>query len=91
MIIASFEYEFNSKKSKLLNPYMVELTVFIKVKIPSLKELSKLIPNIERSDEIVNNEITNIKTDKKYLLISLCSIFISIKWNLLVKILFGFE
>ena len=46
MIIASFEYEFNSKKSKLLNPYMVELTVFIKVKIPSLKELSKLIPNI---------------------------------------------
>ena len=53
--------------------------MFIRVKIPSLKASSKLRLNIESKDEIVNKEITKIRTDKKYLLISFCSIFKSIK------------
>ena len=58
---------------------MEELTVFINVKIPSLKDSSKLIPKIESNDVIVNKETTNINTEVKYLLISFCSIFESIK------------
>ena len=70
---------------------MEELTVFINVKIPSLKDFSKLIPKIESNDVIVNKETTNINTEVKYLLISFCSIFESIKWNLFVYMLFGLE
>ena len=58
---------------------MEELTVFISVNIPNLNDCSKLIPSIEKSDVIVNKEIINIKTERKYLFISFCSIFESIK------------
>ena len=70
---------------------MGELTVFINVNIPSLNASSKLTLKIESRDEITKNEITNIKTDKKYLFISFCKTFESIKWNLLVNTFFGFE
>ena len=86
-----FEYMFKSVKLKLPNPYIWELTVFIKVKIPILNESSKLILNIESKEVITNNEKINIRTDKKYLFISFCSILESINWNFLLKILLGFE
>jgi|TARA_B100001964_G_scaffold182608_1_gene202094 hypothetical protein len=79
MIIISFEKEFNSRKLKLFKSYIEELTVFINVRIPNLKDSSKFIPNIESSDVIVNTEIINTNTERKYLFISFCSILESIK------------
>ena len=55
-------------KSKLSNPYIDELTVFIKVKIANLKEFSRLEPEIVNNDVKNNKEIINIIRDKKYLL-----------------------
>ena len=52
------------KFSKLVKE---ELTVFIKVKIDNLKDISLLIPEIVRNKDKILNEITNITTDKKYL------------------------
>jgi hypothetical protein len=50
-----------------LSPYIEELTVFIKVKIESLKAFSKSIP-LKVNRKVKNNkEIINIITDKKYL------------------------
>ena len=54
--------KFNSFKS-----YIEELTVFIKVNIPSLNASSILISEIVNKDETKNNEIIKTKTDKKYL------------------------
>ena len=54
---------------------MLELTVFISVKIASLKELSRSIPEIDNREDKINNENINIKTEIKYLLISLVSNF----------------
>ena len=79
IIITIFDKEFKPIKSKLFKSYIDELTVFINVKIPNLKDSSKFIPNIERSDVIINNEIINTNTERKYLFISFCSIFESIK------------
>ena len=45
----------------------VELTVFMRVKIDNLKEISLLIPEIVRNNDKILKEITNITTDKKYL------------------------
>tara|TARA_B100002051_G_C16168896_1_gene361774 strand:+ start:127 stop:303 length:177 start_codon:yes stop_codon:yes gene_type:complete len=58
---------------------MGELTVFINVNIDNLNDSSKVILNIERNDVIVSKENINISTDRKYLFISFCSIFESIK------------
>ena len=44
-----------------------ELTVFIRVKIDNLKDISLLIPEIVRNKDKMLKEITNITTDKKYL------------------------
>ena len=52
------------KFSKLVNE---ELTVFIRVKIDNLKDISLLIPEIVRNKDKILKEITNITTDKKYL------------------------
>ena len=52
------------KFSKLVNE---ELTVFIRVKIDNLKDISLLIPEIVRNKDRILKEITNITTDKKYL------------------------
>tara|TARA_B100000614_G_scaffold50856_1_gene43808 strand:+ start:186 stop:368 length:183 start_codon:yes stop_codon:yes gene_type:complete len=53
------------KFSKLVSG---ELTVFIKVKIDNLKDVSLLIPETVRNNDKILREITNITTDKKYLL-----------------------
>ena len=53
------------KLSKLVNE---ELTVFIRVKIDNLNDVSLLIPEIVRNKDKILKEITNITTDKKYLL-----------------------
>tara|TARA_B100001179_G_scaffold83413_1_gene58887 strand:+ start:363 stop:539 length:177 start_codon:yes stop_codon:yes gene_type:complete len=58
---------------------MEELTVFINVNIPNLKDSSKLTLLIESNDVIINKDITNINTERKYLFISFCSILESIK------------
>ena len=44
-----------------------ELTVFIRVKIDNLKDISLLIPEIVRNKDKILKEIINITTDKKYL------------------------
>tara|TARA_B100000780_G_scaffold2622_1_gene2227 strand:- start:409 stop:564 length:156 start_codon:yes stop_codon:yes gene_type:complete len=51
----------------LLKPYIEELTVFIKVKIEILNELSNSTP-LKVSKKVNNNsDKINIITDKKYL------------------------
>jgi len=67
------------------------LTVFINVKIDNLKDSSNVILNIDSNDVNKNKDNTNINTERKYLFISFCSIFESIKWNLFVYTLFGLE
>ena len=52
------------KFSKFVNE---ELTVFIRVKIDNLKDVSLLIPETVRNKDKILREITNITTDKKYL------------------------
>ena len=66
-----------------------ELTVFINVSMDSLKAISKDIPEKVKKEVKINNEIINIITDKKYLLISPIFIFVSREKFLLTKILFG--
>ena len=53
------------KFSKLVKD---ELTVFIRVKIANLKDVSLLIPETVRNKDKILKEITNTITDKKYLL-----------------------
>tara|TARA_Y100000813_G_scaffold62925_1_gene44336 strand:+ start:181 stop:363 length:183 start_codon:yes stop_codon:yes gene_type:complete len=53
---------------KFSKPVNDELTVFIRVKIDNLKDVSLLIPEIVRNNDKMLREITNITTDKKYLL-----------------------
>ena len=44
-----------------------ELTVFIRVRIDNLKDISLVIPEIVKNKDKILKEITNITTDKKYL------------------------
>ena len=52
---------------KFSKPVNDELTVFIRVKIDNLKDVSLLIPETVRNKDKILREITNITTDKKYL------------------------
>ena len=63
----NFEKTLNSKKSKFSKLVNEELTVFIRVKIDNLKDISLFIPDIVKNKDKILNEITNITTDKKYL------------------------
>ena len=54
---------------------MLELTVFISVKIDNLKAFSRLIPEIVNKDDRAKSENINIKTEIKYLFISTVSNF----------------
>jgi hypothetical protein len=54
-------------KFKSLRPYIDELTVFIRVNIDNLKELSNSIPLKVNKKLKKNNEIIKIIIDKKYL------------------------
>ena len=55
------------KKLKSFKPNIDELTVFIRVSIPNLKDSSILIFEIVNREEIINKEIIKTKSDKKYL------------------------
>ena len=59
-----------------------ELTVFIRVKIDNLNDVSLLIPETVRNSDKILREITNITTDKKYLWKSSVSKYILKKGNL---------
>ena len=76
---------------KALNefPEIDEFTVFIKVRIDSLNEFSKLIPLMLSNEVRIKSDKIKINTVKKYLLISLKSKLIFVKINLFVKIFFG--
>ena len=54
---------------------MLELTVFINVNIDNLKALSRFMPEIVNNDDKTKSESTKIRTEMKYLLISLVSSF----------------
>jgi len=68
---------------------MEEFTVFIIVKIDSLKEVSSEMPEIDNNDINKNKDIINIITDKKYLLISFFLKLISKNKCRLTKIFLG--
>ena len=81
----------NSAKFKFSSPCKLELTVFINVKILSLKASTKLILNrVSKPTSNVNDKI-NIITVKKYLFISLKSIFVFENNILLRMMCLGFE
>ena len=62
---------------------MLELTVFISVKIANLNALSRSIPEIVNNDDNINSENININTEIKYLFISIVSNFEPENSNLL--------
>jgi len=68
---------------------MDELTVFIKVKIEILKELSKETPKKVKNEDKNNKDTIKIKTDKKYLLTINLSKLISENGSLLIETFFG--
>ena len=81
----------NSAKFKLSNPYKLELTVFIKVKMLNLKASSNLKLNkVNKHISNVKDEI-NIITVKKYLFTSFKSILTFENKTLFKSICFGFE
>ena len=77
------------EKVKSLKPYKLEFTVFINVKIDNLNEFSKLNSLIVNNVVKIKSEKINMRTDKKYLLISLNSKLTSEKNNLFLYIFFG--
>ena len=66
----------------LARSYISELTVFIIVKIPNLKDDSKSKLEIVSNIDIKNKEIIKIIIAKKYLLISLILTLVLFKDNL---------
>ena len=66
----------------LAKSYISELTVFIIVKIPNLKDDSKSKLEIVSNIDIKNKEIIKIIIAKKYLLISFILVLISFSDNL---------
>ena len=64
--------------------------MFIKVKIPSLNEFSKLILEIVNTLVTIINEIKKIIIAKKYLFISSFSVVVLVKETLFKYIWFGF-
>ena len=71
--------------------YISELTVFIIVKIPSLKDDSKSKLETVNNIDIKNKENIKIIIARKYLLISFMLALISFSDNLFELIWFGFE
>ncbi len=70
-------------------PYIDELTVFINVKIETLKEFSKETPKIVKIEERTRSEIIKIIIDKKYLFIINLSKLVSEKNCLFIDTFFG--
>ena len=69
---------------------MLEFTVFMIVKRPSLNESVKDMPDIDNKEVTTTKEIKNIKIVKKYLFITLKLILLSLKETLLRKTCLGF-
>tara|TARA_B100001121_G_C18356607_1_gene465042 strand:- start:212 stop:505 length:294 start_codon:yes stop_codon:yes gene_type:complete len=76
-------------KSKSAIPYIDELTVFIKVRIESLKEFSKSIPLIVNIVDNKKRDIMKTIIVRKYLFISSKSKLILVKINLFINIFLG--
>ena len=76
-------------KSKSFKPYIEEFTVFIRVNIDNLNELSNPMPLIVNKIVRIKSDIIKIRIVKKYLLISWKSKFIFVNINLFVNTLFG--
>tara|TARA_B100000767_G_scaffold197628_1_gene184619 strand:+ start:334 stop:627 length:294 start_codon:yes stop_codon:yes gene_type:complete len=76
-------------KSKSLNPYAEELTVFISVKIEILKLYSIFIWLKLNNILKTKNDKIKINTVKKYLLISIKSKLIFVNNSLFINIFFG--
>tara|TARA_Y100000590_G_scaffold214758_1_gene243463 strand:+ start:343 stop:516 length:174 start_codon:yes stop_codon:yes gene_type:complete len=55
------------EKSKKLRLYILELTVFVKVKIANLKDFSKSIPVTVNKEETKKSVKTKISIERKYL------------------------
>ena len=64
---------------------MLEFTVFIRVKIDNLKDLSISMPEIVRKEDKMSNDNININTEIKYLFISLVSNIESENSSLFIK------
>ena len=64
--------------------------MFIKVKIASLKELSKVTPEIVNKEETINKDKIKTIIDRKYLYRSDCSTIVSEKAILLMYMCLGF-
>ena len=95
IIIKNIKIDFkkteNSTKFVFSKPCKLELTVFIKVKIPSLNALSNSMLNkVRRKIRNVRDKI-KIITVKKYLFISCISIFTFENNTLFKSTCFGFE
>ena len=80
----------NSLKLNSFNPWILELTVFMSVKIDSLNALSKFIPDIVRSDDKIKSDNIKIKTEIKYLFTSFISNFEPENSNLFINTFSGF-
>ena len=76
-------------KSKSSTPYIVELTVFIKVNTEILKEFSKEMPKKVKKEDKKSNDIINITKNKKYLFIISLSKLISENNCLLIETFLG--
>ena len=76
-------------KSKSAIPYIDELTVFIKVRIESLKDFSKSIPLIVNIVDNKKRDIMKTIIVRKYLFISSKSKLILVKINLFINIFLG--
>ena len=81
---------FKSKKSKLSNPYNDEFTVFVRVSMDNLKELSKVKLSKVKILDKTNKEIINEIKTKKAIFTSWSLIFDSVLNKFLSIILIGF-
>ena len=91
VIIINFTGTEYSAKFKYSNPYKLELTVFINVKIPSLNALSKSkLNNVNKQISSVSDKI-KIITVKKYLFISSMLILTFENRTLFKRICLGLE
>jgi len=81
---------FKSKKFKLSNPYNDEFTVFVRVSMDNLKELSKVKLSKVKILDKTNKEIINEIKTKKAIFTSWSLIFDSVLNKFLSIILIGF-
>ena len=81
---------FKSKKFKLSSPYNDEFTVFVRVSMDNLKELSKVKLSKVKTLDKTNKEIINEIKTKKAIFTSWSLIFDSVLNKFLSTIFIGF-